>query len=94
MPEPNSSLKPKSLDWNLWLGPARAKEYTPNIHPFNWRGWWEYGTGALGDVGCHLIDIPFRTLNLKYPKSAECSVEAYLQNVNPIIILRVALLHH
>jgi predicted dehydrogenase len=64
----------KSLDWNLWLGPASQKEYTPNLHPFNWRGWWEYGTGALGDVGCHLIDIPFRTLGLKYPKSAECSV--------------------
>ena len=53
---------------------ASQKPYTPNLHPFNWRGWWEYGTGALGDVGCHLIDIPFRTLGLKYPKSAECSV--------------------
>ena len=42
MPKPNESLKPKSLDWNLWLGPASQKEYTPNIHPFNWRGWWEY----------------------------------------------------
>ena len=42
--------------------------------PFNWRGWWDYGTGALGDVGCHLIDIPFRTLGLKYPTDAECSV--------------------
>ena len=79
MPESDGSLKPKSLDWNLWLGPASFKDYTPNIHPFNWRGWWEYGTGALGDVGCHLIDIPFRTLGLKYPKSAECSVEVYLQ---------------
>ena len=74
MQTPNPSLKPDSLDWNLWLGPARQKPYTPNLHPFNWRGWWEYGTGALGDVGCHLIDIPFRTLGLKYPKSAECSV--------------------
>ena len=74
MPAPNASLKPESLDWNLWLGPASEKPYTPNLHPFNWRGWWEYGTGALGDVGCHLIDIPFRTLGLKYPKDAECSV--------------------
>ena len=74
MQAPNPSLKPDSLDWNLWLGPASQKPYTPNLHPFNWRGWWEYGTGALGDVGCHLIDIPFRTLGLKYPKSAECSV--------------------
>ena len=74
MQDPDPGLKPDSLDWNLWLGPASQKPYTPNLHPFNWRGWWEYGTGALGDVGCHLIDIPFRTLGLKYPKSAECSV--------------------
>ena len=76
MPEADNSQKPKDLDWNLWLGPAPDRGYTPNIHPFNWRGWWDYGTGALGDVGCHLIDIPFRTLDLKYPKDAECSVGA------------------
>ena len=76
MPEADASLQPKDLRWNLWLGPAPARAFTPNIHPFNWRGWWDYGTGALGDVGCHLIDIPFRTLNLQYPKDAECSVGA------------------
>ncbi|WPP50099.1 Gfo/Idh/MocA family protein [Catalinimonas niigatensis] len=76
MPKPDASQKPKDLDWDLWLGPAEFKPYTPNIHPFNWRGWWDYGTGALGDVGCHLIDIPFRTLGLKYPTDAECSVSS------------------
>ena len=74
MPQPNPNQKPEALNWDLWLGPPDKKPYTPNMHPFNWRGWWDYGTGALGDVGCHLIDIPFRTLGLKYPKSAECSV--------------------
>ena len=74
MPAPDPSQKPEALDWDLWLGPAPETPYIPNIHPFNWRGWWDYGTGALGDVGCHLIDIPFRTLGLKYPKDAECSV--------------------
>lgn len=74
MPQPDESLKPKDLNWDLWLGPAEYRPYTPNLHPFNWRGWWDYGTGALGDVGCHLIDIPFRTLGLKYPTNAECSV--------------------
>ena len=74
MMKPDPTKKPDSLNWDLWLGPASDKPYTPNLHPFNWRGWWEYGTGALGDVGCHLIDIPFRTLGLKYPKDAECSV--------------------
>ena len=74
MPEPDPSKKPEALDWDLWLGPAELKPYIPNLHPFNWRGWWDYGTGALGDVGCHLIDIPFRTLGLMYPTDAECSV--------------------
>ena len=74
MPRPAPSQKPPGLEWDLWLGPADAREYTPNLHPFAWRGWWDYGTGALGDVGCHLIDIPFRTLGLHYPKDAECSV--------------------
>lgn len=74
MPAANPSSKPDSLNWDLWLGPNELKPFTPNMHPFNWRGWWDYGTGALGDVGCHLIDIPFRTLGLKYPTDAECSV--------------------
>ncbi len=74
MPKPDESQKPKDLNWDLWLGPASDKPYIPNMHPFSWRGWWDYGTGALGDVGCHLIDIPFRTLGLKYPTDAESSV--------------------
>ncbi|MEH6681644.1 MAG: Gfo/Idh/MocA family oxidoreductase [Sediminicola sp.] len=73
-PAPDESKKPKDLNWDLWLGPNEYIPYTPNLHPFNWRGYWNYGTGALGDVGCHLIDIPFRTLGLKYPTDAECSV--------------------
>ncbi|MEQ8219459.1 MAG: Gfo/Idh/MocA family oxidoreductase [Arenibacter sp.] len=80
-PKPDPSAKPKDLNWDLWLGPSEFKPYTPNLHPFGWRGWWEYGTGALGDVGCHLIDIPFRTLGLKYPTDAECSVGAVYTNM-------------
>ncbi len=74
MPAPDESKKPKELNWDLWLGPAAYRPYIPNLHPFSWRGWWDFGTGALGDVGCHLVDIPFRTLGLKYPTDAECSV--------------------
>ena len=74
MPRPDESLKPADLHWDLWLGPAEYMPYTPDLHPFSWRGWWDYGTGALGDVGCHLIDIPFRTLGLHYPKDAQCSI--------------------
>lgn len=76
MPAADPSQKPADLHWDLWLGPAAERPYTPNLHPFNWRGWWDFGTGALGDVGCHLIDIPFRTLGLMYPTDAECSVGA------------------
>ncbi len=76
MPQPDESKKPKDLHWDLWLGPAESRPYTPDLAPFAWRGWWDFGTGALGDVGCHLVDIPFRTLGLKYPTSAECSVGA------------------
>lgn len=73
-PAPNKALKPAALDWDLWLGPAPQTDYIPNMHPFNWRGWWDYGTGALGDMGCHIIDIPFKALGLHYPTDVECSV--------------------
>jgi predicted dehydrogenase len=65
---------PGALDWNLWLGTAPYKDYVPKLVPFNWRGWWDYGTGALGDMGCHLMEAPFVTLGLGYPTEAECSV--------------------
>ncbi|WP_300438147.1 Gfo/Idh/MocA family oxidoreductase [Christiangramia sp.] len=69
-----SSTVPTELDWKLWLGTAPYKEYVDGLVPFNWRGWWDYGTGALGDMGCHLIEPPFSVLGLKYPKDVECSV--------------------
>ncbi len=61
-------------DWNLFIGPAKPVDYHPLFHPFKWRGWWNFGTGALGDMGCHLIDSPFRVLELGYPTEVECSV--------------------
>ncbi len=67
---------PAELNWDLWLGTAPQKDYVDNILPFNWRGWWDYGTGALGDMGCHLIEAPFRVLNLGYPTEAACSVSS------------------
>ena len=60
--------------WDLFIGPAEYVDYDPLYHPFKWRGWWNFGTGALGDMGCHLIDTPFRTLGLGYPTEVECSV--------------------
>jgi predicted dehydrogenase len=65
---------PAELDWNLWLGTAPAKDYIDKLVPFNWRGWWDYGTGAIGDMGCHIIEPPYRILELGYPTEVECSV--------------------
>lgn len=65
---------PSELDWNLWQGPAKAIDYNPAYLPFNWRGWWAYGTGALGDMACHIMDPIYRILPIDYPDSAECSV--------------------
>jgi len=65
---------PSTLDWNLWLGPAAQRDYNPAYLPFKWRGWWDFGTGALGDMGCHIIDPAFKALKLGYPTSVEASV--------------------
>jgi predicted dehydrogenase len=65
---------PSELSWDLWLGPAKQIEYNPAYLPFNWRGWWAFGTGALGDMACHIMDPIYRILPIDYPDSAECSV--------------------
>ena len=58
---------PPTFDWNLWLGPAAERPYHPRYAPFNWRGWWDFGTGALGDMACHIMDAAYWGLGLKYP---------------------------
>jgi predicted dehydrogenase len=62
---------PRHLDWNLWLGPAPVRPYHPCYHPLAWRQWWDFGNARLGDMGCHMIDLPFMALDLKYPTSVE-----------------------
>ncbi|EAR16399.1 Gfo/Idh/MocA family protein [Robiginitalea biformata] len=64
---------PKELDWDLWLGPAAMRPYNDRYLPFKWRGWWDFGTGALGDMGCHIMETPFSVLELGYPTEAEAS---------------------
>jgi predicted dehydrogenase len=58
---------PSTLDWDLWLGPAPERPYNPDYLPFNWRAWYDFGCGALGDMGCHVLDPVFHALKLKYP---------------------------
>jgi len=67
---------PKEVDWDLWLGTAPVRDFNPLYIPANWRGWVDFGTGSLGDMGCHFIDVPYRSLKLGYPVSVECSAGA------------------
>lgn len=64
---------PSTLNWDLYLGPAPEVPYHPIYHPFNWRGWLDWGTGAVGDMAAHLIDHPYWALDLKYPTSIEAT---------------------
>src|SRR5690554_4505858 len=64
---------PEYLDWDLFIGPAVFRPYNEAYHPWSWRAWWDFGTGALGDMGCHVLDVPFFALNLKYPVRVQSS---------------------
>ncbi len=82
IPTPAGTFEvPKELDWNLWLGTAKPMAYNPAYLPFNWRGWWAFGTGALGDMACHIMDPIYRILPIDYPDSAECSVSNVWKNM-------------
>ncbi len=72
-----SEKPPKTLDWDLFLGPAKKVPYHPGYTPFSWRGWTDYGTGALGDMGAHLIDHTYWALDLKAPTTIEAAGSPY-----------------
>lgn len=65
---------PSELDWDLWLGSAPDRPYIEKLVPFNWRGWWDYGTGAIGDMGAHLVEPSVKVLGLGTPIDVQCSV--------------------
>lgn len=64
---------PETLDWQLFIGPAEMRDYDPAYTPWNWRGFWDFGTGALGDMACHIMDPVYWALDLKYPVSVQAS---------------------
>ena len=65
---------PTHLNWDLWIGPSPMRPYHGCYHPFAWRGWWDFGTGVLGDIGCHNLSAAFKALKLGWPESVEaCS---------------------
>jgi len=62
---------PETLDWDLFIGSAPTRPYNNIYHPWNWRGWWDFGTGALGDMACHILHVAFEGLQLKYPTKVQ-----------------------
>jgi predicted dehydrogenase len=68
---------PEGLDWDRWIGPAPMRAYHPAYHPNRWRAWCDFGTGSLGDMGCHIIDPVFWAMRLKYPISVEGNISTY-----------------
>lgn len=68
---------PETLDWDRWIGPAPMRPYHPTYAPRNWRAWWDFGTGSLGDLGCHVLDPVFWALKLKYPVAVEGCISTY-----------------
>jgi predicted dehydrogenase len=75
---------PSSLNWDLWLGPAPERPFNPAYLPFKWRGWWDFGTGALGDIGCHAMDPVFRALKLGAPSTVQGSSTRVNQDSFPL----------
>lgn len=69
---------PKGLNWDLWIGPAPMRPFNSAYVPFAWRGWWDFGTGALGDMGCHTMNLPFMALRLGAPTSVEADLATKL----------------
>lgn len=76
VPKPTA---PKGINWDVFLGPAPVRPYDPAYHPFAWRGWWDFGTGALGDMACHTANMAFRACELVAPTT----IEADATDVNP-----------
>jgi len=79
LPKVSLPSAPKNVHWDLFLGPAPERPYAPGYHPFAWRGWWDFGTGALGDMACHTANLPFMALKLGSPTT----VQAEAGDINP-----------
>jgi len=80
---PETPPVPDGLDWDLWLGPAPERPYHPSYHPWRWRDWRDFGTGPLGDMGCHILSTVFKALNLRHPISVEATCTEIGPEVHP-----------
>lgn len=80
---PSMTECPKTVNWDLWLGPAPERPYAKGYHPFAWRGWWDFGSGALGDMGCHNINMAFMGLDLRNPASVQAETSGHNKDSFP-----------
>jgi predicted dehydrogenase len=74
---------PENIKWDLWIGPAPFRPYAKGYHPFAWRGWWDFGTGALGDMACHTLNMPFAALDLRDPISVQAETSGHNKDSYP-----------
>ena len=74
---PEEKPVPANLDWDCWLGPAPLRPYAAGYHPFAWRGFWDFGSGALGDMACHTFNMPFMALTLRDPASVQAGTSGH-----------------
>jgi hypothetical protein len=75
---------PDTMNWDLFVGPARMRPYHEIYTPWNFRGWWDFGTGALGDMACHILEPPFKALELGYPTKVQGSSTMLLRDSAPV----------
>ena len=80
---PQPEEPPQNIHWDEWIGPAAMRPYSSAYIPFKWRGWWDFGTGALGDMACHILNASFWALDLKYPTAIEAEGEPHSAEGGP-----------
>jgi len=85
---------PEEMDWDLWLGPARYRPYHPIYHPMTWRAFYEFGTGPLGDMGCHILDPSFYVLELGAPETVEATSSHWEEDVRSETYPRASLVRY
>ncbi|HEX3725498.1 MAG TPA: Gfo/Idh/MocA family oxidoreductase [Pirellulales bacterium] len=82
-PRPEPGTPPANLNWELWLGPAPYRPYAQGYHPHSWRGWWDFGSGALGDMACHTVNMPFMALDLRDPVAVQATSSGHNRDSFP-----------
>ena len=75
----------RTLNWDLWLGPAPERPYANGYHPFAWRGWWDFGTGALGDMACHTVNMPYMALDLRNPIAVQAEIRPQQGQLSEVV---------